>query len=185
MSKISKPGDNGGIVEYYTRTINPNSVKFFGVDDKIDPTDGINKEELVECKCCGKLLPWNHYNWVLKGTSKTLKKTLNSRTCKSCTNMNNKVVSEIKKKNPPPPKGTHCAIDGCENVDLHCDHNHRSNKFRGYICTQHNTGLGKLGDSIPEVIKCVKYLMETSDDTDVKKEAVRELKKLVDLYEHI
>ena len=57
--------------------------------------------------------------------------------------------------------------------------NHKTGKFRGYICTQHNTGLGKLGDSMLEVVKCIKYLMKSADDNQLKefKKSLKELLK--------
>jgi hypothetical protein len=179
MNKKSKVGDNGGVVEYHTMSVPENAVKFFGVSDKIDTSEGIDTETLIECSHCKSLLSWDNFVWVLKGTKYTIKKTLNSRTCKSCTSKNSKVLRDIKKQNPPPPKGTHCAIEGCNNTDLHCDHNHVTGVFRGYICTQHNTGLGKMGDSMVELIKGIEYLMATSKDSDGVEEAKMLLMELI------
>ena len=119
MRNLSQTGDNGGITEYYRKKVNKNSVYFFGVDPEIDPTEGIDKEKLIECKSCGEFLSWGNYNFVLKGCTTTLKKTLNSRTCKSCTNKHSKELNKLKKENPKPPKGTKCTIDECNNTDLH------------------------------------------------------------------
>ena len=179
MSKISDPGDNGGVVEYHTLEVNKYAVKFFGVNPEIDPAEGIDTERIIECTHCEKLLSWDNFQWTWKGSKATKKKTLNSRCCNKCTSNNASILRKIKKQNPPPPKGTTCVIEGCENTDLHCDHNHKTGKFRGYICTQHNTGLGKLGDSMLEVVKCIKYLMKSADDNQLKefKKSLKELLK--------
>tara|TARA_Y100000034_G_C6745363_1_gene331027 strand:+ start:124 stop:666 length:543 start_codon:yes stop_codon:yes gene_type:complete len=179
MSKKSNVGDNGGVVEYHTLEVNPLAVKFFGVSPEIDNTEGIDKEILIECNHCEELLSWDNFVWVLKGTKNTIKKTLNSRTCRSCTSKNNKIINKIKKLYPPPPKGTPCVIEGCDNTDLHCDHNHKTGEFRGYICTQHNTGIGKLGDTMVDVVKSIKYLIEASNDNKAKEEIKKELLKLI------
>jgi len=43
---------------------------------------------------------------------------------------------------------------------LNVDHNHITNKVRGLLCTQCNTGLGKLGDNIEGLTKALNYLKE-------------------------
>ena len=191
MSKKSKMGDNGGVKEYVDR-IYLNSTKFFDFVIGDNPTEGIPEEylsnvytgkkddkKLIECNHCYELKDWSHYNWVLKGNSRTGKKTLNSRTCKECGSKEAKILKEIKRLNPAPPEGTFCAIEGCENTDLHCDHNHKSKTYRGYICTQHNTGLGKLGDDMMGLVNCFKYLIDTSDDEKTIRKVKKELSKLI------
>lgn len=42
---------------------------------------------------------------------------------------------------------------------LHVDHCHKTGQVRGLLCTNCNTGLGKLGDSIPQLWAAIKYLM--------------------------
>ena len=38
------------------------------------------------------------------------------------------------------------------------DHDHKTGKFRGWVCDRCNTGLGKLGDSVEGLRKAVAYL---------------------------
>ncbi len=67
-------------------------------------------------------------------------------------------------KNNRPPEGTPCQI--CSkpmvykrNADLMCfDHDPETHEFRGWICQNCNTGLGKLGDSTEGVLKALDYL---------------------------
>lgn len=47
-----------------------------------------------------------------------------------------------------------CGSDGKLNVD-HC---HETGKVRGLLCTRCNTGLGKFGDSIENLLTAIKYL---------------------------
>jgi hypothetical protein len=41
---------------------------------------------------------------------------------------------------------------------LHLDHDHVSNKFRGWLCSSCNTAIGKLGDTVVGVSRAVTYL---------------------------
>ncbi len=50
-----------------------------------------------------------------------------------------------------------CAI--CERRPIeHIDHDHATGEFRGLLCPQCNTGLGKLGDSVAGLRKALAYL---------------------------
>lgn len=42
------------------------------------------------------------------------------------------------------------------------DHDHTTNRVRGLLCVNCNTGLGKLGDSVSSLIKAVRYLNDHS-----------------------
>lgn len=41
---------------------------------------------------------------------------------------------------------------------LHLDHNHTTGAFRGWICSNCNTALGKFGDTLTGVLRAVDYL---------------------------
>ena len=41
---------------------------------------------------------------------------------------------------------------------FHIDHNHVTGLFRGWICSNCNTGIGKLGDDLQGVLRAVEYL---------------------------
>lgn len=70
----------------------------------------------------------------------------------------------VKLKDVKPPVGTPCQI--CETPMTHgkgpksvnMDHCHQTNTFRGWLCRECNTGLGKLGDNIHGLEKAVLYL---------------------------
>ena len=63
--------------------------------------------------------------------------------CKDCSNKQRNVVRNLV---PEWPKTELCEC--CKNKPLrHPDHDHVTLKFRGWLCTECNTGFGKLGDS--------------------------------------
>lgn len=41
---------------------------------------------------------------------------------------------------------------------LHLDHCHVTGKFRGWLCSTCNTGIGKLGDDVAGLLRAVEYL---------------------------
>ena len=45
---------------------------------------------------------------------------------------------------------------------LHLDHDHKNGKFRGWLCTTCNTGIGALGDNIEGVSKALDYILRVS-----------------------
>lgn len=52
-----------------------------------------------------------------------------------------------------------CGRPPCgKNKTLHLDHNHDTGKFRGWLCFDCNTGIGKLGDDIEGLLIAVQYL---------------------------
>ncbi len=58
------------------------------------------------------------------------------------------------------PKPRTC--ESCErdttDVQMHLDHDHTTQKFRGWLCNRCNLGLGHLGDTIASVEKALDYL---------------------------
>jgi hypothetical protein len=43
---------------------------------------------------------------------------------------------------------------------LHVDHDHRTKKVRGLLCSHCNRGLGFLGDSVETLLRAAEYLAE-------------------------
>lgn len=48
--------------------------------------------------------------------------------------------------------------------DFHIDHDHRTNKFRGFLCSDCNTGLGHFKDSKELLERAIRYLNESKDN---------------------
>jgi len=51
-----------------------------------------------------------------------------------------------------------CAICGRENNNLVIDHNHKTGKVRGLLCTACNVGIGLLQDSVDILTIAIKYI---------------------------
>jgi hypothetical protein len=68
-----------------------------------------------------------------------------------------------------PAEGTPCAV--CSkpmiyrrNADLMCfDHDPQTHEFRGWICQNCNTGIGKLGDNPEGVLRALDYLVKPTN----------------------
>ena len=107
----------------------------------------------IVCKACKVEQHSTEYHWRVKDG----KTTLDTRTCRLCSNMDANAVNKHKKNHPYP---TNSKCQCCKNVaKLHCDHSHtKSKKFRGWICSKCNVGIGNLGDDIAGIRRALKYL---------------------------
>ena len=117
----------------------------------------------VTCSAgCGRKLPssyYGHYRTRLKPSGYRLRVNTN---CKDCSKKESKILSKIKKENPPPKYLTECPqcsrtvyeksedipekVNGT-NGPWQCDHDHETGLFRAYLCKQCNTGRGLVGDT--------------------------------------
>ena len=66
---------------------------------------------------------------------------------------------------PTRPRPEHC--ENCGRLPnghgrLHLDHDHKTGKFRGWLCHSCNTGLGHLGDSVESLIAAIHYLKRSN-----------------------
>ena len=77
--------------------------------------------------------------------------------CKSCIKRESKLVNKLRKK--APVKSVSCDICN-KNKSLCLDHCRKTKKFRGWLCTECNTGLGKLGDNIDGIVRTLNYLLK-------------------------
>lgn len=78
--------------------------------------------------------------------------------CKKCIKKHSKIRNELHKKAPVKPERCEC----CGKIPYKwcLDHDHSDDSFRGWICEPCNTGLGKLGDSLENIIKAANYLIK-------------------------
>lgn len=84
--------------------------------------------------------------------------------CKICKNERQKRVKYIlKHQAPPKPIQSICGCCGKHTEKLVPDHDDKNNKFRGWICENCNTGIGKLGDDIGGLQIAIDYLKRTTD----------------------
>ena len=116
-----------------------------------------------ECTDCSK--PFS----VLKGAARTASQ------CKCCRNHHSRVVRELRRKNPLPDNHRcECCgrseeelpvvktISGSSITTFHLDHCHTTDKFRGYLCSNCNKGLGCFKDNTEVLERAVEYLKRTS-----------------------
>jgi len=61
---------------------------------------------------------------------------------------------------PPPPACECCRLPFGRTA--HLDHDHRTGKFRGWLCGKCNTGIGSLGDDISGIQRAASYLLSRS-----------------------
>lgn len=50
--------------------------------------------------------------------------------------------------------------------NLHIDHDHDTDKVRGYLCFTHNKALGMLGDNIAGLNRMISYLLTSTQPTN-------------------
>jgi hypothetical protein len=112
----------------------------------------------ITCIKCNTEQIARDFAWVARGDHAKLQ--LNSKICLTCRNAASKLVRSLRKKHLC-PKNSKCSC--CKRVvhQLYCDHSHKSGKFRGYLCVDCNTGIGKLGDSIIGVKRALRYLQNS------------------------
>jgi hypothetical protein len=119
-----------------------------------------------KCRICGKNKPLSqfhlcHSERVVNG--KLYAKRYRSE-CKVCRGIGGKAHSSQGKKlmqelnMQRPTLGTPCGCCGKKTEMLVFDHDHQTNKFRGWLCYQCNSGIGLLGDDIAGLEKALQYL---------------------------
>ena len=83
--------------------------------------------------------------------------------CKPCQGRGAQAVKKIK-KDPltPQPKKTcdNCGKEFKNKQDILLDHDHCSEKFRGWLCRRCNAGIGQLGDDIKGLSGAIIYLIK-------------------------
>jgi len=81
--------------------------------------------------------------------------------CKECEKKDREGVAQAKKNAPPKPDICQCCKK--PTTKFHMDHDHDTNKFRGWLCLNCNQGIGKLGDNLEGVMNAVRYFYETTN----------------------
>ena len=84
------------------------------------------------------------------------RKSLDNR-CKACANEGKTWRRRERKKYEHLDTGS-CHCCNRKSVSLHFDHDHNTEKYRGFLCHYCNTGIGKLGDDIEGVTRALRYL---------------------------
>ena len=108
------------------------------------------------CKKCGEekiLLDFPINNTLASGI-------LRKHTCNVCRAHQSKIRQRLHKEYSRPDQGE-CPICEKETTKLVLDHNHNTDKFRGWLCNDCNNALGKFGDDVALLQKAIDYLIDT------------------------
>ena len=115
------------------------------------------EDDVLECKECHRILPLTAFtsHYIRADGAFVLKKG-----CRECHVQIRREQREIRKIAPPKPD--YC--DGChKNKKLEIDHIHGSLIFRGWLCSNCNTGIGAVGDTLEGVLQAAIYLENDKD----------------------
>jgi len=114
------------------------------------------------CKHCGELLSTSNcvYQRNMDHGNKITGVPYIKSDCRPCHLRLARVRNKLKKAHPAPPAGTPCTCCGAVRK-LHLDHCHRTDRFRGWICSHCNTMLGLAGESREGLENGINYLVRS------------------------
>ena len=82
--------------------------------------------------------------------------------CRDCIKKGTKLRARIKRFAPPKPEVCDCCGKHPKETSvlgtLLMDHDHNTDKVRGWLCNKCNLGIGNLGDNIEGLMKAMEYL---------------------------
>ena len=110
-------------------------------------------EEGKVCAYCGIKKDLKHFGARLETKDKK------DHRCNRCKNEHSRIRNEIRKTSPQ--KRDVCDCCGQSYHLMYLDHNHKTNKFRGWLCHKCNSGIGYLGDTIEGLEKAIAYLRKS------------------------
>ena len=103
-----------------------------------------------KCKICGKQKDISEF---YKNGSWTRPE------CAACNRERQKNYHALRKEHKTPKLGTPCECCGKKDEKLQWDHCHDTTNHRGWLCSNCNTGIGKLGDNLQGVTNAMNYLL--------------------------
>ena len=139
----------------------------------IDQLDFFTEASLIEleddnvrtCTDCNKTKPLSDFP-----THPTMYKRRRGQ-CKECTNEHNTTIRILRLKNRYPNEDYRCPICNASRRGIKrmngtswvLDHCHSTKQFRGWLCENCNSGIGKLKDSVELLQRAIKYLERNLD----------------------
>jgi hypothetical protein len=93
--------------------------------------------------------------------------------CKSCIKERSDLVKHIRRTAPPMSLVCDCCgkeqggHSNHKKTKLCLDHDPKTNKFRGWLCNQCNTGIGLLGDNHDSLIRAANYLLGKNNESHI------------------
>ena len=130
------------------------------------------KDGTATCTYCKKELP-------IKAFGTTLGGKIRRSMCRECDSKHTKIIEKLYRENLPKPDNCQCCgikpkiITNKKKYSnlgiLQLDHTHDEDpKFRGWVCSNCNQGLGKFGDTLKGIIKAALYLSKNNKDLILK-----------------
>ena len=125
------------------------------------------------CKHCGVLLGATNcvFQHSMNHGNKITRVPYIKSDCRPCHLRLARVRRKLKKAHPAPPAGTPCTCCGAVRR-LHIDHCHRTDRFRGWICSHCNTMLGLAGESRAGLENGINYLLNSEAPQPTRSELV-------------
>ena len=144
-------------------------------DEEEVKKDDQSEDTLIECHKCHIKQPVENFQVVIgKKNGYEIK-----RMCKSCKKGHGLVLEELRKANKYPDDDYRCPI--CEKNMAEVskykqkrlsqwvlDHCHETNTFRGWLCGNCNTGIGRFNDDVEKVSKALLYLQKHKEKLETK-----------------
>jgi len=143
-------------------------INLFDEDDKVFLQDF--KYGVRVCTYCKKELPVTAFGTIWGKMKRSM--------CRGCFTKHAKIVEKLSRSAPPKPDNCQCCGTKIEIIPnkkkrsnegvLQLDHEHGTEKFRGWVCNRCNVGLGKFGDNLKGIIKAALYLSNNNTDLILK-----------------
>jgi hypothetical protein len=123
------------------------------------------RTQFKPCTKCHASLPLSYFNGNTSGADPFDKTGLRLRRpeCRACTTKvsgGKAAAAQAAKRLGMPtkaPAGTRCELCSSD-VSLVFDHDHTTDRFRGWLCNSCNRSIGVLGDNVAELVKAINYL---------------------------
>ena len=108
---------------------------------------------MKRCSKCGEKKP--HTDFRRYGLVKLKQRS----ECRECESIQGRFKREAHKEAGINPGRCQCCHK--DTVDLVVDHCHLTGNFRGWLCRNCNTGIGKLGDTRESLVAALNYLLRS------------------------
>lgn len=119
--------------------------------------DATGPKSTKRCRLCGVDKPYSEFHKKRSDLDR------HDSRCKECKRVYRSALTQVKIDAPSKPDTCQCC--GKETTKLVVDHCHQSNAFRGWICGECNTSIGKLGDNLAGILKAALYLSLNTNAT--------------------
>lgn len=116
-----------------------------------------SEDKLKHCPDCGEDKPLSEFRKWGEGKEKTRYR----HTCKLCEKAYNTNLANLRKYAGPKPDACECCGKVAKKIAV--DHDHNTNKIRGWLCIDCNTGIAFLGDNMRGLENAIKYMKKSEN----------------------